>query len=590
MPSGAAGYFSPVDAFANGLYMVGIGEDDFIRAHNDKQLLQKVFINATKAVITQVKDLYKVGARNFIIKDIGPQGCQPFWLNSHLEDMDSYGCSISGNNASLSYNGMLREELTNLRHKINATIIYLNTFDIIYDFYVHASEYGFNKTNMACCGVEGKYNYNPSLECGSTGLLNGQLQFADSCGHPNSSISWDGSHMTDYANWLISEHIISGRYFEPSDFNLFTPCHVKQEFGEEICGGIPAIFSFGDSCFGVGSYQQFSASTSLQFPYGSTFFFRPTGRFSDGRLLIDFIAMALGLPFLNPYSIHGNPIINYHHGVSFTTAGAIGLDLTNISSSLKLQFQQFKLFKKHVWDLLTGQFDHGENYVAYKAAEYFPTMNAFASGLYMVGIGEDDLIHVHNDKDLVQKILPNVAKAVTRLVKELYNEGARIFIIKDMGPQGCQPFWLNSHPRDIDRYGCSISGNNASLTFNGMLRHELTKLRHKLKATIIYLNTFDIIYDFYVHPSKYGFNKTTMACCGVRKGTYHYDPSLQCGSTSLLNGQLHFASSCGQPNSFISWDGSHLTDYANRVITEHIISGRYFEPADFNLSIPCHVN
>ncbi|ERN05036.1 hypothetical protein AMTR_s00053p00062360 [Amborella trichopoda] len=62
-----------------------------------------------------------------------------------------------------------------------------------------------------------------------------------------------------------------------------------------VCGGcivadgrcdFPAIFNFGDSNSDSGGfYAAFPWQTG---PYGMTFFKRPSGRASDGRLFIDF--------------------------------------------------------------------------------------------------------------------------------------------------------------------------------------------------------------------------------------------------------------------------------------------------------------
>lgn len=62
--------------------------------------------------------------------------------------------------------------------------------------------------------------------------------------------------------------------------------------GEPLRGPLPpcdfpAIYNFGDSNSDTGGIS--AAFLPIPRPYGETFFRRPSGRDSDGRLIIDFI-------------------------------------------------------------------------------------------------------------------------------------------------------------------------------------------------------------------------------------------------------------------------------------------------------------
>jgi len=57
-------------------------------------------------------------------------------------------------------------------------------------------------------------------------------------------------------------------------------------FASRICE-FPAIFNLGDSNSDTGTHS--AAFTALNSPNGDTYFHMPAGRFSDGRLIIDFI-------------------------------------------------------------------------------------------------------------------------------------------------------------------------------------------------------------------------------------------------------------------------------------------------------------
>lgn len=51
----------------------------------------------------------------------------------------------------------------------------------------------------------------------------------------------------------------------------------------------PAIFNFGDSNSDTGGWSASFGQAGP--PHGETFFHAPAGRYSDGRLIIDFIGM-----------------------------------------------------------------------------------------------------------------------------------------------------------------------------------------------------------------------------------------------------------------------------------------------------------
>lgn len=62
---------------------------------------------------------------------------------------------------------------------------------------------------------------------------------------------------------------------------------------KHVYGSYESIISFGDSLADTGNLIRLSKSNKIVassvLPYGETFFHHPTGRFSDGRLVIDFI-------------------------------------------------------------------------------------------------------------------------------------------------------------------------------------------------------------------------------------------------------------------------------------------------------------
>lgn len=52
----------------------------------------------------------------------------------------------------------------------------------------------------------------------------------------------------------------------------------------------PAVFNFGDSNSDTGDLLAAGIGDILDPPYGQTYFRKPSGRFCDGRLIIDFLS------------------------------------------------------------------------------------------------------------------------------------------------------------------------------------------------------------------------------------------------------------------------------------------------------------
>lgn len=114
------------------------------------------------------------------------------------------------------------------------------------------------------------------------------------------------------------------------------------------------IYAFGDSFTDTGNAAPTTGSgvfnRASNPPYGSTFFHRSTSRYSDGRLVIDFVAHALSLPFLPPYL---DKNVDASYGVNFAVAGSTAIRYEffvkhNLTSdvtpqSLQTQYNWFKI-------------------------------------------------------------------------------------------------------------------------------------------------------------------------------------------------------------------------------------------------------
>jgi phospholipase/lecithinase/hemolysin len=140
------------------------------------------------------------------------------------------------------------------------------------------------------------------------------------------------------------------------------------------------VYAFGDSFTDTGNTHSTTGPYSFGYvshpPYGATFFHRSTNRYSDGRLVVDFLAAdALRLPsFLPPYlstlssnSSSAAAANNPGESVNFAVAGSTAIEhewfvKNNLSFDITPQSIMTELgwFDAHLKTQRSGQKDVGE--------------------------------------------------------------------------------------------------------------------------------------------------------------------------------------------------------------------------------------
>lgn len=95
---------------------------------------------------------------------------------------------------------------------------------------------------------------------------------------------------------------------------------------------VSGIFTFGDSIFDAGN-NHFNKNCSAQTdfaPYGSSFFHYPTGRFTNGRTVADFICescLPIPSPWINILLLKVYTLTIYYSCMHIYAAQFIGIDL-----------------------------------------------------------------------------------------------------------------------------------------------------------------------------------------------------------------------------------------------------------------------
>ncbi|GAB4824323.1 hypothetical protein Ancab_007211 [Ancistrocladus abbreviatus] len=279
-----------------------------------------------------------------------------------------------------------------------------------------------------------------------------------------------------------------------SSFSPFNTTNTLRKF--------PALLIFGDSTVDTGNNNFYvpvlSISRADHPPYGKDFPGQePTGRFSNGKLVPDFLASSLGIkekvpPFLDP-TLSDKEIKT---GVSFASGGSGYDDHTNAVSGGIPMLKQLKYFRKYIERL--------QGIVGLKKAK-----EIIKNALVIVSAGSNDLIISFHDSPVrssqfnVSQYQDVVLRSFQNFVEELLKFGCKTVIAVGIPPLGCTPLQITER-FEISRT-CSNLENSEAQSYNRKLEKLLPQLQASVhQSRFIYFNIYDPLLEMISSPEKYG--------------------------------------------------------------------------------------
>ncbi|XP_037438789.1 GDSL esterase/lipase At5g45910-like isoform X2 [Triticum dicoccoides] len=269
-----------------------------------------------------------------------------------------------------------------------------------------------------------------------------------------------------------------------------------------------AMFTFGDSmdetgniCAGSSNKTELNVLTCTHPPYGETYFGRPSCRWCDGRVVVDFIAQALGLPLLPPSKAIGT---DFRRGVNMAITGGTAMNFSFYKAlgvedpvwnhgSLDTQIQWFK-------ELLPSICGTEQSCKGYLRKSLF-MFGAYGGNDYNVQLLERGLT-----PEQATNYTPKIVGAIANGVEKLIALGAVHVVVPGIFPTGCLPIFLSLFgDGDLDDTGCLKAYNLLTRYHNSMLRKQVEALqrKHRNSTRLMYADYYGLVYQMVQEPHKF---------------------------------------------------------------------------------------
>ncbi|CAN6452464.1 unnamed protein product [Victoria cruziana] len=281
------------------------------------------------------------------------------------------------------------------------------------------------------------------------------------------------------------------------------------------------LFVFGDSFADTGNVRNpKGAYYSLMKPYGETYPGFPTGRWSDGKLLTDFVAAYMHLPSPVPYNKREQSEWLEKYGMNFAYAGSGVFDTYAGILNMTQQIDAFEeligggLYAQHLNSSVALVSYAGNDYGLYIAKHNFSM-----EGLY-----------AYAKRAVVPKLAANLQR--------LQGLGVKKVAVTTLAPSGCSPgfTYLTSFTH------CDSAANNLSALHNQLLKSSV----EGLSPPVVILDNYDA---FLTVLRREKFGGRLKPCCMGANITVH------CGEVDGSGRPLYTV--CTNPKATFWWDGEH---------------------------------
>ncbi|MCO5606043.1 hypothetical protein L7F22_060230 [Adiantum nelumboides] len=329
--------------------------------------------------------------------------------------------------------------------------------------------------------------------------------------------------------------------------------------GNSATSPFEGMYAWGDSLTDTGNSLLYQLGIDVDapeghLPYGQTFFHYPTGRLSDGRIVVDFLAKRVKAPaFLTPYlGLNGtkNSLVNFAVGGATT----LNVDYLNATYNISV-FIPYSLDKQLQW---------------FSTLPVSKDKNTFSKALVYFGqLGVNDYNRaLQNDfsiKDIITEFVPAVIKVIQNALEFLIKKGAKYIVIEGGYPIGCVPYYTRFLYTNAttNQYGCVEDLQRLNAVHDELLKqvvHNLTT-KYNQHVHIIFFDQLKAYTEILKHPSLYGITNTTDPC---------FD--------TLHTANLTTVVACSSPSTYLSWDPFHFTEAANRALFNLFFSKGFVTP------------
>ncbi|TKY62006.1 GDSL esterase/lipase [Spatholobus suberectus] len=290
------------------------------------------------------------------------------------------------------------------------------------------------------------------------------------------------------------------------------------------------LFVFGDSYADTGNIRK-GVANSWKDPYGITFPGKPAGRFSDGRVLTDYIAKYLKVKSPIPYRLRKMMPHHLKYGMNFAFGGT---GVFNTLVSLPNMTTQINFLQQLIKDKVYNALD-------------------LSKSVALVSVAGNDYSHYLQTNGSVEGFPSFVASVVNQTATNLIRIkglGVEKIVVGALQPLGCLPQVTVS----TTFQSCNATSNALVLLHNTLLNQAVTGLNQETKdrSAFLILNLYDSFLSVLNHPSTHNIRNKLKPCCVGVSSEY------SCGSVDNNNNVKKYRV-CDDPKSAFFWDLVHPT-------------------------------